>query len=179
MSGGLLTHAILSEIGHELSPDLIERVKAAHSEEYEKIADEIRPLPGAKELLGHLDRISVPWIIATSSRAQNARRTLAKLGLTTLQSAITRDDVERAKPDPDLFEAAADRLGILPEHSMVVGDSVWDILAARRAGALGVGLLTGGISRAELEQAGAFRVYEDPADLQQHLHELGIRPSGD
>src|SRR5207245_4025098 len=89
---------------------------------------------------------------------------------------ITRDDVERAKPDPDLFLAAAERLGVPIEESMVVGDSVWDLLAAQRARALGSGVLSGGYGREELELAGAYRVYEDPADLLGHLDEVGVRP---
>jgi phosphoglycolate phosphatase-like HAD superfamily hydrolase len=88
---------------------------------------------------------------------------------------VTRDEVPFAKPDPDLFLAAADRLGVAITNSVVVGDSIWDVLAARRAGALGVGLLSGGYSRQELEVAGAFRVYHDPAGLWLHLDELGIR----
>jgi phosphoglycolate phosphatase-like HAD superfamily hydrolase len=88
---------------------------------------------------------------------------------------ITRDQVERAKPDPDLFLAAADLLKINIGECVVVGDSVWDLLAARRAGALGVGLLSGGYGREELEKAGAYRVYEDPADLLRHLDEVGVR----
>ncbi len=80
-----------------------------------------------------------------------------------------------AKPDPDLFVAAAERLGVDVTQSMVVGDSVWDLLAARRAGAMGIGLLSGGYGREELERAGAFRVYEDPADLLTHLDEVGVR----
>ena len=175
MSGGLLTQALLSELGAELSPELIERVKTAHSEEYERIVHDVRPLPGAKELLSRLTRFSVPWIVATSSRATNARRTLAKLGQ-SLEVAVTRDDVERAKPDPDLFLTAAERLGVPIAGAIVVGDSIWDILAARRAGALGVGVLSGGISREELQLAGALRVYADPEDLLNHLHELGVRP---
>ena len=88
---------------------------------------------------------------------------------------ITRDMVVRAKPDPDLFLAAADALGLPIEDCVVVGDSVWDLLAARRARALGVGVLSGGYGKDELERAGAFRVYEDPADLLRHLDEVGIR----
>jgi phosphoglycolate phosphatase-like HAD superfamily hydrolase len=88
---------------------------------------------------------------------------------------ITRDDVERAKPDPDLFLAAALRLGVDITASVVVGDSVWDLLAARRARALGVGLLSGGYGAEELEQAGAYRVYQDPLDLLRHLDEVGVR----
>ena len=80
-----------------------------------------------------------------------------------------------AKPNPDLFLAAAERLGVDPRGSFVVGDSIWDLLAAQRAGALGVGVLSGGYGREELERAGAYRVYEDPAALLGHLDELGIR----
>jgi len=88
---------------------------------------------------------------------------------------ITRDDVTHAKPNPDLWLAAAARLGVAPEAAIAVGDSVWDLLAARRARALGVGLLSGGYGQDELERAGAYRVYEDPADLLLHIDELGIR----
>lgn len=88
---------------------------------------------------------------------------------------VTRDLVRHAKPDPDLFLAAAERLGIGISDSVVVGDSIWDLLAARRARALGVGLLSGGYGREELERAGAYRVYNDPADLLRHLDEVGVR----
>ena len=90
---------------------------------------------------------------------------------------VTRDQVERAKPDPDLFLAAARRLGVDVSESVVVGDSVWDLLAAHRARALGVGLLSGGYGQEELERAGAYRVYQDPADLLRHLDEVGVRTS--
>lgn len=105
---------------------------------------------------------------------ETAKPTLATLGLEPDQAiVITRDQVQYAKPDPDLFLAAADQLGSDIEGSSVIGDSVWDMLAARRARALGVGLLSGGHGREELERAGAYRVYEDPADLLNHLDEVG------
>jgi phosphoglycolate phosphatase-like HAD superfamily hydrolase len=88
---------------------------------------------------------------------------------------ITRDQVQYAKPNPDLFLEAASRLGVAIGDSVVVGDSVWDMLAARRARALGVGLLSGGYGQDELERAGAYRVYQDPADLLLHLDEVGVR----
>jgi phosphoglycolate phosphatase-like HAD superfamily hydrolase len=88
---------------------------------------------------------------------------------------VTRDQVGYAKPDPDLFLVAADRLGVAVEDAVVVGDSVWDLLAARRARALGVGLLSGGYGQEELERAGAYRVYQDPSDLLRHLDEVGVR----
>jgi HAD superfamily hydrolase (TIGR01509 family) len=135
----------------------------------------VRPLPGALELLARLSRAAVPWAIATSGRLESARPTLALLRLAPEVPVVTRDQVQHAKPDPDLFVAAADRLGVSVADSVVVGDSVWDLLAARRARALGVGLLSGGYGRDELERACAYRVYQDPADLLRHLNEVGVR----
>ena len=117
----------------------------------------------------------MPWAIATSGLRKVAQATCERLGVPDTIPVITRDEVERAKPDPDLFLAAAGRLGIDATGAMVVGDSVWDLLAARRAGALGIGLLSGGYGRGELDLAGAYRVYEDPADLLIHLDEVGVR----
>jgi HAD superfamily hydrolase (TIGR01509 family) len=106
-----------------------------------------------------------------------ARCNLELLGLDPATTVIvTRDDVRRAKPDPDLFTAAAQRLNADIESAVVVGDSIWDMLAARRARGLGVGLLSGGYGEDELERAGAIRVYEDPADLFEHIDEIGGRP---
>src|SRR5262249_47934341 len=131
--------------------------------------------PGARELLSYLSQVGAPWAIATSGRLESARPTLELLGLNPQVPVITRDQVSHAKPDPDLFLAAAERLRVPITHSIVVGDSVWDLLAARRAQALGVGLLSGGYGQDELERAGAYRVYQDPADLLRHLDEVGIR----
>jgi phosphoglycolate phosphatase-like HAD superfamily hydrolase len=88
---------------------------------------------------------------------------------------VTRDQVRYAKPDPDLFLEAARRIDVAIEHCCVVGDSIWDLLAARRASALGIGLLSGGYGQDELERAGAYRVYEDPADMLKHIDEVGGR----
>ena len=110
-----------------------------------------------------------------SARLDTARPTLDTLGVPRDMPLISRDKVERAKPDPDLFLAAADLLKMNIGDCIIVGDSVWDLLAARRAGGLGVGLLSGGYGREELERAGAYRVYEDPADLLNHLDEVGVR----
>jgi HAD superfamily hydrolase (TIGR01509 family) len=135
----------------------------------------VRPLPGAEELLNYLTDVGVPWAIATSGRLESARLSLRLLGISEDVPIITRDLVRHAKPDPDLFLAAAEKLGIAISDSVVVGDSIWDLLAARRARALGVGLLSGGYGREELERAGAYRVYNDPADLLKHLDEVGVR----
>src|SRR5262249_26386549 len=135
---------------------------------------QVRPLPGARELLVHLAKERVPHAIATSGYREGANATLQILGVSPDVPVVTRDQVRHAKPDPDLFLAAAEALQAPIEHAMVVGDSIWDLLAARRAGALGIGLLSGGYGADELQSAGAYRVYEDPADLLAHLDEIGV-----
>lgn len=175
MSGGLLVQALLSETGVQLGADDIEALQARHAELYAEQIESVDPLPGASELLAYLTDMKVPWAIATSGRVRGARPMLAKLGVPDDTVMVTRDEVDRAKPDPDLFLAAAEHLGVDISNAMVVGDSSWDILAARRAGAIGVGVMSGGYGRGDLERAGAFRVYEDPADMLRHIHELGVR----
>ncbi|TQS29007.1 HAD family hydrolase [Microbispora sp. KK1-11] len=175
MSGGLLVNALLRETGVSLRDEQIEELQQAHAEAYLEQIDSVRPLPGATELLKRLSDNDVRWAIATSSRADTARRALDMLGLPPDVPLVHRDQVRRAKPDPDLFLAGAALLDVEPRFTMVVGDSVWDLLAARRAGALGVGLLSGGYGRDELERTGAFRVYADPADLLTRLDEVGVR----
>ena len=175
MSGGLMANAILRETGHQVTAEEAARLLRLHAEAYARQAPQIRPLPGARELLAYLTRAGVPWTIATSGRLESARPTLEALGVGPEVPVVTRDMVEHAKPDPDLFLAAAERLGVPIGDAVVVGDSVWDLLAARRARALGVGLLSGGYGEDELERAGAYRVYQDPADLLVHLDEVGVR----
>lgn len=175
MSGGLFANALLRETGREFTREDADLLRRLHAEAYARQAQEIRPLPGAVELLRTLTEIGTPWAIATSGYRESAGPTIERLGVPPDVPIITRDLVQRAKPDPDLFLAAAAELGIDIEDCVVVGDSVWDLLAARRARALGVGLLSGGYGRDELERAGAYRVYDDPADLLRHLDEVGVR----
>jgi HAD superfamily hydrolase (TIGR01549 family) len=175
MSGGLLVNALLREIGHRLTKAETGRLLQLHDEAYAPLVAEVRVLPGALELLACLSRAGAPWAIATSGRLASARPMLKLLRVGPEVPVITRDEVQRAKPDPDLFLAAAKRLGVPIREAVVVGDSVWDLLAARRARALGVGLLSGGYGQDELERAGAYRVYQDPADLLRHLDEVGVR----
>lgn len=175
MSGGLLVNALARETGGKVEPGEAEQLIAWHAEAYVKYVPQVRPLPGAVELLAHLHAAGVPHAIATSGRRQSAERSLAMLGVRPDLTVITRDMVRHAKPDPDLFLAAADALGVSIHHSVVVGDSVWDLLAAQRARAIGVGVLSGGYGQEELGQSGAYRVYQDPADLLAHLDEVGIR----
>jgi HAD superfamily hydrolase (TIGR01509 family) len=175
MSGGLLINALLRETGRPVSGEQAEHLQQAHSAAYKRLASQVRPLPGAVDLLAFLSKAGVPWAIATSGKADFARETVRALGVPADIPIITRDQVERAKPDPDLFLAAAKSLNVDVQNAIVVGDSVWDLLAARRAKALGVGLLSGGYGEEELERAGAYRVYQDPLDLLHHLDEVGVR----
>lgn len=177
MSGGLFVNALLRETGRPVSSEEASEIRRWHAEAYARLVGQVRPLPGAREILSYLSQAGVPWAIATSGRQESARPALETLGLGPDVPVVTRDEVPHAKPDPDLFVAAADRLGVPIEESVVVGDSVWDLLAARRARALGVGLLSGGYGLEELERAGAYRVYHDPADLMRHLDEVGVRVS--
>jgi HAD superfamily hydrolase (TIGR01509 family) len=175
MSGGLLVDALLRETARQVTPEQTEQMKRYHAEAYARLSGSVRPLPGARELLRHLSELGIPWAIGTSGWMQSARPMLELLGVPASVPVVTRDQVEHAKPDPDLFIAAVERLGVAVTDAVVVGDSVWDLLAARRARALAVGLLSGGYGQDELERAGAYRVYQDPADLLDHLDEVGVR----
>jgi HAD superfamily hydrolase (TIGR01509 family) len=175
MSGGLLANNLLRETGRRITAEEAAQLQRVHAQAYARQVKQVRALPGARELLAYLSKTAIPWAIATSGRLENAAPTLKILGLGDQVPVVTRDQVEHAKPDPDLFLAAAERLGVEIGQSYVVGDSVWDLLAARRARALSIGLLSGGYGREELERAGAYRVYQDPADLLKHLDEVGVR----
>lgn len=175
MSGGLFLDALLRETGRRFGPDEAVAVRRTHAAAFARLVGAVKPLPGARELLKYLTNAKVQWAIATSGWLDSARPMLKMLDVPDGVPVITRDQVEHAKPDPDLFLAAAARLGAPIDSCIVVGDSVWDLLAARRARALGVGLLSGGYGQDELERAGAYRVYEDPADLLRHVYEVGVR----
>ena len=176
MSGGLFANILLRESGFDNTPERLERLRVRHAEAYRALSASVQPLPGARELLDYLTGQGTPWAIATSGRMETAGHNLAALGVDPAKvPVVTRDQVKYAKPDPDLFLTAADRLGVDIRDSLVLGDSIWDMLAARRAGALGVGLLSGGYGRDELERSSAYRVYEDPADLLRHIDEVGGR----
>ncbi len=175
MRGGLLLNALLREIGCSVPPEEAERLQCVHGELFQSRLASVRPLPGAQELLDCLASQHVPYAIATSGRHESAKHMVKLLKLAPNVPVITRDQVRHAKPDPDVFLSGAQHLGVPISRCIVVGDSVWDLLAARRVWALGVGLLSGGYGREELERAGAHRVDRDPADLLQHLDEVGIR----
>ena len=176
MSGGLFANILLRETGFDNTPERLERLRVHHAKTYKALSAGVQPLPGARELLEYLSGQRMPWAIATSGRMETAGHHLTALGVDPNRvPVVTRDQVKYAKPDPDLFITAAERLGVDIRDSLVVGDSIWDMIAAQRARALGVGLLSGGYGEDELSRAGAFRVYADPADLLDHIDEVAAR----
>ena len=178
MSGGLSARALAREIGRSLSAEEQQRLQRRHGEIYRELLPDPRPLPGALALVRWLTDNGVPFGIATSGRRPDIDAPLAILGLPADVVVVSRGDVLRAKPEPDLFLACQERMGVRREDVCVVGDAVWDLLAARRAGMLSVGLLSGGYGVDELVQAGAFRVYRDPQELLASLDELGFPVAG-
>lgn len=176
MSGGLFTRAVARELGRAISPAEEESLQQRHGEIFIELLPERRPLPGALELIRFLYANNILFGIATSGRRPEINDSLGVLGITADTIVVERGDVLRAKPEPDLFLACQQRMGISADNCYVVGDAVWDLLAARRAGMLSIGLLSGGYGEDELSKAGAFRVYRDPAELLRSLDELGVLP---
>jgi HAD superfamily hydrolase (TIGR01509 family) len=176
MSGGLFTRAVARELGREISPSEADSIQRRHEELFQEFLPERRPLPGAIELLRLLREQNIAHGIATSGRRPEINASLEALGVGAETVVVERGDVLRAKPAPDLFLNCQQRLGVPIEDCFVVGDAVWDLLAARRARMLSIGLLSGGYGEDELIQTGAFRVYRDPAELLKSLDELGVLP---
>jgi HAD superfamily hydrolase (TIGR01509 family) len=176
MSGGLFTRAVARELDREISPAEADAIQKRHEELFQEILPERRPFPGAIELLRLLREQNVPHGIATSGRRPEINASLEALGVGPETVVVERGDVLRAKPAPDLFLNCQQRLGVPVEDCFVVGDAVWDLLAARRARMLSIGLLSGGYGEDELIQTGAFRVYRDTAELLKSLDELGVIP---
>src|SRR6476660_7463480 len=161
MSGGLFTRAVAREIGRPLSDEETMELQQRHGELFRELLPERRPLPGAVELLRELREKGIPHGIATSGRRPEIDESLDALGVGAETVVVERGDVERAKPEPDRFLACQERIGVSPEECYVVGDATWDLLAARRARMLSIGVLSGGYGEDELTRAGAFRVYRD------------------
>jgi HAD superfamily hydrolase (TIGR01549 family) len=174
MSGGLFTRAVGRELGRDLTAEEARDIQARHGELFRELLPERRALPGARELLADLRDHAVVHGIATSGRRPEIDASLAAVGVTEETVVVPRGEVARAKPEPDLFLECARRLGADREECYVVGDAVWDLLAARRARMLSIGLLSGGYGTDELLDAGAYRVYRDAAQLHASLDELGV-----
>jgi HAD superfamily hydrolase (TIGR01509 family) len=176
MSGGLFKRAVMRELGRSIAMPRLKALDKRHGQLFQQFLPKPRPLPGAVELLRFLRRNKIVHGIATSNHRPNINPSLKILGVTRDTVVVERGDVARAKPEPDLFLECQERLGMEVQDCYVIGDAVWDLLAARRAGMLSIGLLSGGYGEDELVKAGAFRVYRDAADLHNYLDELGVLP---
>ncbi len=174
MSGKAFVQELLRELRPRKNGINIDRLEQRHDAKFRILIPRLEALPGASDLLKHLARHRVRMAIATTGGQEQTSLLLRKLDVPKEMPVVTGDDVKKAKPSPDIFVAAARRLSVSPSDCIVVGDSAWDLLAAGRMKALGVGLLSGGTAAAELESAGAFRVFDDPADLLQHIEQLGL-----
>src|SRR6266481_7175469 len=174
MSGGLFKRAVMRELGRTISMQRLQTLDKRHGDLFHRFLPKPRPLPGAAELLRFLRRNKVVHGIATSNQRPHINSSLAALGVGEETVVVERGDVKRAKPEPDLFLECQERLGVKFADCYVIGDAVWDLLAARRAGMLSIGLLSGGYGEAELTAAGAYRVYRDAEEFRTSLDELGV-----
>lgn len=156
------------------SSDLVQRVLGrpepsvieAHSRYYAPYLGRMRPLPGAADLLGETARLGLHVVLATSAKDEEVELMLDALGAReSIDTVVSSGDVEQAKPQPDIVERALSESRTDPDLAVMIGDSVWDMIAAGRAGIRGIGLLSGGIAEADLRDAGATEIYADPADL--------------
>lgn len=166
----------------EVAGDEVEKahgddVRDAHDEQFEAMIDQVHPLPGARDLLAELRRRDVKVVLATSGLPEQTDRLLAVVeGEDKIDRATTSEDAEETKPSPDLIEVAVE--AVRGTHAVVVGDAVWDVKAAKEAGCVAVGLLTGGFGEGELRDAGADRVYATPGDLLADLDAVLAGPTG-
>jgi HAD superfamily hydrolase (TIGR01509 family) len=174
MRGKSFLKELLRELAHKKRSLNLDKLEQKHDILFRRLMPRLSPLPGANELLKHLARQQVRIAIATTGGQAQTSSLLKRLELPRKIEIVTGDDVEKAKPSPDIFVAAAQRLQIAIGDCIVVGDSAWDMLAAGRKSAMGVGLLSGGYGQEDLERAGAFRVYADAADMLMHLEQLGL-----
>jgi HAD superfamily hydrolase (TIGR01509 family) len=166
MGGDKMMAALIGEQRQDLND--------AHGREFARFRPEMRALPGAAELLFAVRELGLGVVIGTSAKPENIARMLEAIGAKeAIDAVVSSGDVDQSKPAPDIFSTAAARGNLDPARTLAVGDTGWDVEAARRAGFGCVCLLTGGWAAAELESAGAIAVYETPAEL---LHRLPQSP---
>ena len=162
MDGTTLVRTLAEDAGQ----DVLDRLKDGHSRFYKESAALLTPLPGARDLLRWVARKGLQVVLATSAPEDELAMLRKVLACDDVVSAVTSSkDVDTAKPKPDIVEVALDRAGVSARDAVFVGDAVWDCEAARRAGVPSIAVLSGGVSRGELREAGASDVFEDPGDL--------------
>ncbi len=155
--------------------DVKQRLKDLHSDVYKELTPLLRVLPGGRDILSRVASMDLQVVLATSAPEDELSILCDLLGRTDLVSAVTSSgDVDTAKPEPGIVEIALDRAGVAADRAVFVGDSVWDAQASWRAGVPCIGVLSGGISRAELMDGGAAAVYRDVRDLCEHIDDSPI-----
>jgi len=174
MNGKHMLSALNRTFGLGLSNEATESLEQAHGEYYAQVSGEVRIIEGAVQLLQALAEMDIGIAIASSAQRREAEPFLKQLMPSPHTVVITSETEPRSKPSGRQFERAFEKLRVDPHEAAIVGDSSWDMLASRIAGSLGVGVLSGGYSEAELSSAGAFRVYRNVGDILQRLEELGI-----
>jgi HAD superfamily hydrolase (TIGR01509 family) len=174
MSGKLLVRAIAREQCRVLSDAEVKALGEHHARLFQAIAPSCRPLPGAVELLAYLAESKIAHGIATSGKPHEIESSLKGLSLSSSAIVVDGAMVREVKPEPDLFLLCQERLKVERRDCLVVGDAVWDIHAARRAGILSLGVLSGGVGEQELYNAGAMHVYRDPRALLEGIDQLGF-----
>ena len=165
---------LLASLVGEKDEAWLTRAKNLHAENYQALAPRLRLLPEARQLLEMLDAEGIIVVLATSAPQEELEILLELLDSDEVIHATTNaDDVDVAKPSPDIVRVALDRAGVEAHEAVFVGDSEWDIKAASRAGVRSFGVLTGGTAGELLMQAGAERVFAGPADFLDRLGEMG------
>jgi HAD superfamily hydrolase (TIGR01549 family) len=173
-------HRLIGMGSDQLVEELInhesEEASDGHTAQFEKLMPEIQPFPCAAEILDEVHKRGAKVVLASSASEDELDAMLEAIGPVdgSIDHIVKKDDVEESKPEPDIFRAAIEGADLDPGASLVVGDTVWDIEAAKKCDLRVVGILTGGISRQELEEAGAIAVYEDVAALLRDLDDSPI-----
>ena len=174
MNGELFVRSALREIGETVTEEQSADLRKRHGEVYLEILPSRTPLPGAVEILRSLRERDIPHAIATSGKPSSIKESLDALQFEGETAVVDASDVTQGKPHPEVFLVAAKKIGIAPEDCLVVGDAVWDVLAARRADMWCAAVLSGGNERAELLQSGAYRVFRDVGELHENLDLFGF-----
>jgi HAD superfamily hydrolase (TIGR01509 family) len=172
---GMDGSALLAGLAEAADADTRARLKKLHSRYYQETAPLLRRLPGVRELLEAVDKLGLQIVLATSAPDDELSILREVLASDDLLSAVTSsNDVDTAKPEPDIVQVALERAGVDVAHAVFVGDTVWDVEACKRAGVPTIALLSGGVSRGELETSGAQAVFDNPRNLCDHLHSTAI-----
>ena len=166
MDSDKLLEALLGDDPQGLGDD----AKRLHSKFYAELRPRLKPFPAARELLADLEYRRVAVVLATSAPEDElaALRDALKVEA-TITDVTSAEDVETAKPEPDVIHSALEKAGAEASASFLIGDTVWDVKASARAGVRCIGVLSGGVSEGELREAGAIAVYQDVAQLSEEL----------